>query len=111
MNERIQSLIQRSDAIPSMPPIVTRFLEITSDANYSAQDVVNLLSTDPGIASIPSRLPTAGASRVVPPGTGGRRQGVPIPADRPGPHTDRAPTSVETVLPVESDHETAINRW
>ena len=68
MDERIQTLIQRSDAIPSMPTIVTRFLEITNQSDYNVQDVVNLLSTDPGIAGDVLRLansPLFGVARKV----------------------------------------------
>ncbi len=50
MNKKLIQFIDRSDAIPSMPQIVTRLLEITKDENYAQSDVVNLLSTDPGVA-------------------------------------------------------------
>ncbi|MFQ5489967.1 MAG: HDOD domain-containing protein [Phycisphaerae bacterium] len=56
MNEKILDAVRRSDAIPSMPQIVTRLLEITKDPNYEQKDVVSLLSTDPGVASDVLRL-------------------------------------------------------
>jgi HD-like signal output (HDOD) protein len=49
MNQRLLKLIERSDAIPSMPQIVTRLLEITKDENFAQSEVVGLLSTDPGV--------------------------------------------------------------
>lgn len=42
--------IGRTDALPSMPRIVTRFFEITLEPNFRVDDVVQLLSTDPGLA-------------------------------------------------------------
>ena len=56
MNSRILEHIQRSDAIPSIPQIVTRLLEITRDENYKQKDVVSLLSTDPGVVTDVLRL-------------------------------------------------------
>lgn len=56
MNEKVLDAVRRSDAIPSMPQIVTRLLEITKNPNYQQKDVINLLSTDPGVASDVLRL-------------------------------------------------------
>ncbi len=43
--------IRRSAAIPSMPMVATRCFEITQDPNCSYDKLVELLSTDPGIAA------------------------------------------------------------
>lgn len=56
MNEKVLDAVRRSDAIPSMPQIVTRLLEITKNPNYEQKDVISLLSTDPGVASDVLRL-------------------------------------------------------
>ena len=50
LNAKILETIQHGDAIPAMPQIVTRLLEITSDENYKQADVIDLLATDPSIA-------------------------------------------------------------
>ncbi len=50
MNATILEFIDSTDAIPSMPQIVTRLLEITRDTDYKIADVINLLSTDVGVA-------------------------------------------------------------
>lgn len=68
MQTEILDFIQRSDAIPSMPQIVTRLLEITRDEDYKLDDIVQLLSTDPGIAGDVLRLansPLFGVTRKV----------------------------------------------
>jgi len=49
-------LLKRSAAVPSMPQVVTRFLEITQDPEFDYDDVVEVLSTDPGVASEILRL-------------------------------------------------------
>jgi HD-like signal output (HDOD) protein len=41
----------RSAAVPSVPHVVTRFLEITQETNFEFDDLADLLGTDPGIAS------------------------------------------------------------
>lgn len=68
MNENVMALIESGGAIPSMPQIVTRLLEITRDQEYKIEDVINLLSTDAGIAGDVLRLansPLFGVTRKV----------------------------------------------
>ncbi len=54
-NETLE-LIVRSAALPTMPQVVTRFLEVSADENHTLGDLVTLLSTDPGISSELLRL-------------------------------------------------------
>lgn len=56
MNASIQDIIQRSDAIPSMPQVVTRLLEITRDPEFKQSEVISLLSADAGVSSDILRL-------------------------------------------------------
>ncbi len=49
-------LVKRSAAVPSVPHVVTRFLEITQEPEFRYDDLAELLSTDPGIASEVLRL-------------------------------------------------------
>ncbi|MGE0482272.1 MAG: HDOD domain-containing protein [Phycisphaerae bacterium] len=56
MNADVLIAIRQSDAIPSMPQIVTRLLEVTSDANYKQDEVVELLATDAGVTTDILRL-------------------------------------------------------
>ncbi len=68
MDSRILDFVERSDAIPSAPQIVTRLMEITRDENYKQNDVIQLLSTDPGVASDVLRLansPLFGVTRQI----------------------------------------------
>ncbi len=68
MNNEILVSIERSDAVPSMPQIVTRLFEIIRDPNYRQEDIVRLLSTDPGMAADVLRLansPLFGVTRKV----------------------------------------------
>lgn len=44
-------LVKRSAAVPSVPHVVTRFLEITQEPDFRYDDLAEVLSTDPGIAS------------------------------------------------------------
>ncbi|MCG8403963.1 MAG: HDOD domain-containing protein [Phycisphaerales bacterium] len=48
--------IKRSASIPSIPMVATRCYELTQDPNCNADDLVKLLSTDPGIAASILRL-------------------------------------------------------
>jgi len=50
LNPNLLKAIQRGDAIPSMPQIAVRLLEILSDDEYRHADVAQLLSSDPAIA-------------------------------------------------------------
>lgn len=68
MDENILALIESGGAIPSMPQIVTRLMEITHEEDYKIEDVINLLSTDAGVASDVLRLansPLFGLTRKV----------------------------------------------
>ena len=48
MNARVLETIKKSAAVPSMPQVVLRFLEIMQDPNFDYADLVRVLSTDPG---------------------------------------------------------------
>src|SRR2546423_22112 len=68
MHTQTLEAIKRSSTIPSMPLVATRCMEITQDPNCSYNDLVELLNTDPGIASDILRLansPLFGVSRKV----------------------------------------------
>lgn len=56
MDTTVLDLLKRSAAIPSMPQVATRFLEIVQDPDFNYQEVVEVLSTDPGTASEILRL-------------------------------------------------------
>lgn len=56
MDSAILELLKRSAAIPSMPQVATRFLEIVQEPDFDFKDVVEVLSTDPGTASEILRL-------------------------------------------------------
>lgn len=65
MNSQVLSAIERTDAIPSPPQIVTRLLEITRDENFKQDEVVKLLGTDPGVSSDILRLANSAMFGVV----------------------------------------------
>ncbi|MFQ5461629.1 MAG: HDOD domain-containing protein [Phycisphaerae bacterium] len=48
MNKAVLEAIKKSAAVPSMPQVVARFLEIMQDPNFSYSDLVKVLSVDPG---------------------------------------------------------------
>lgn len=56
MHTETLEAIKRSAAIPSMPMIATRCYEMTSDPNCNYDRLVELLSTDPGMAADILRL-------------------------------------------------------
>lgn len=56
MYVEILKTIESRGAIPSLPNIVLRLIEITNDPNFKQADVVKLLSTDPGIVTDLLRL-------------------------------------------------------
>lgn len=56
MEERIRRSIDDAHAVPSIPVVVTRLLEVTADPNYKLRDVVRVLSADAGIATDVVRL-------------------------------------------------------
>lgn len=56
MNARVLETIKTSAAVPSMPQVVLRFLEIMQDPEFDYADLVKILSTDPGTVSEVLRL-------------------------------------------------------
>jgi HD-like signal output (HDOD) protein len=56
MNARVLEMIKKSAAVPSMPQVVLRFLEIMQDPNFDYRDLVKVLSGDPGTVSEILRL-------------------------------------------------------
>ena len=49
-------LVKKSAAIPTMPQVAVRFLEVTQNPEFSHGQLVDLLSTDPGLAGEMLRL-------------------------------------------------------
>ncbi len=56
MNARVLEAIKRSAAVPSMPQVVTRFLQIIQDPAFEYGEVIKVLSADPGTVSEILRL-------------------------------------------------------
>ena len=56
MNERILKSIDSSHAVPAVPEIITRLLEVTDDPNSDRRDVVRVLSSDTGVVADVLRL-------------------------------------------------------
>ncbi len=56
MKPEIIDAIKRSSAVPSMPAVVTRFLEVIQQPDFEYEDLISLMSTDPGTASEILRL-------------------------------------------------------
>lgn len=56
MNPTLLEAIKKSAAVPSMPQVVARFLEIMQDPEFSYGDLVKALSVDPGTVSEVLRL-------------------------------------------------------
>jgi HD-like signal output (HDOD) protein len=56
MNANVLEAIKKSAAVPSMPQVVSRFLEIMQDPNFDYGDLVRVLSVDPGTVSEILRL-------------------------------------------------------
>ena len=56
MDSSVLDLLKRSAAIPSMPQVATRFLEIIQDPEFDFRELATVLSTDPGTASEVLRL-------------------------------------------------------
>ncbi len=56
MNANLLDAIKKSAAVPSMPQVVTRFLEIMQDPSFDYNDLVKVLSSDPGTVSEVLRL-------------------------------------------------------
>lgn len=49
MQSKIFDAVKSSTAIPSVPQVVLRFLEITQDVQFDYKQLVDLLGTDPGM--------------------------------------------------------------
>ena len=56
MKANVLETIKRSAAVPSMPQVVVRFLEIMQDPGFDYRDLVKVLSADPGTVSEVLRL-------------------------------------------------------
>ncbi len=56
MDTSILDLVKRSAAVPSMPQVAVRFLEIIQDPDFDYREVVEVLSSDPGTTSEILRL-------------------------------------------------------
>ena len=56
MNRTVIEAIKKSAAVPSVPQVVTRFLEIMQDPNFEYDDLVKVLSADAGTVSEILRL-------------------------------------------------------
>ncbi|NOX59746.1 MAG: HDOD domain-containing protein [Planctomycetes bacterium] len=68
MNANVVEAIRKSAAVPSMPQVVTRFLEVIQDPNFDYNSVVKVLSVDAGTVSEILRLSNSalfGVSRKV----------------------------------------------
>lgn len=56
MNAHVIEAIKKSAAVPTIPQVVMRFLEVTNDPEFSYDDIVKVLSTDAGTVSEILRL-------------------------------------------------------
>lgn len=56
MKAEVLETIKKSAAVPSMPQVVLRFLEIMQDSNFEYRDLVKVLSADAGTVSEVLRL-------------------------------------------------------
>ena len=56
MNANVMEAIKRSAAIPSVPQVVMRFLEVIQDPAFKYDDLVRVLAVDPGTVSEVLRL-------------------------------------------------------
>jgi len=68
VNKEILDMIVRSAAVPTMPQVVTRFLELSGEEDFKTKDLVAILNTDPGISGELLRLtnsPLFGVTRKV----------------------------------------------
>ena len=68
MNASVLEAIKQSAAVPSVPQVVTRFLELIQDPNFEYGSLVKVLSTDAGTVSEILRLTNSalfGVSRKV----------------------------------------------
>jgi len=68
MNAKVADAISKSAAVPSIPQVVTRFLEVIQDPNFDYDDVVKAIGADAGTVSEILRLANSalfGVSRKV----------------------------------------------
>jgi len=68
MDQTILDLLRRSATIPTMPEAAARFLEIIQDPDFEYRDIVDVLSTDPGMTAEILRLansPLFGVTRQI----------------------------------------------
>ncbi len=56
VNHETFELLKSSAAVPSVPHVVTRFMDLTQNPDFHFDDLAELLGTDPGIASELLRL-------------------------------------------------------
>lgn len=56
MDREVLELIEQSAAVPTMPQVVTRFIELSANPDYKLDDLIEVLSVDPGISSELLRL-------------------------------------------------------
>lgn len=56
MKTDVLDRLKKSAAIPSMPQVITRFLEIAEDPDFRYDDMVEVLGTDPGMVGDVLRL-------------------------------------------------------
>ncbi|MCH7808526.1 MAG: HDOD domain-containing protein [Planctomycetes bacterium] len=56
MNAAVLEAIKKSAAVPSMPQVVSRFLQVMEDPSFGYEDLVKVLSGDPGTVSEILRL-------------------------------------------------------
>ncbi len=56
MNSTVLEAIKKSAAVPSVPQVVTRFLEVMQDPNFAYENLVKALSADAGTVSEILRL-------------------------------------------------------
>lgn len=56
MNAAVLEMIKKCAAVPSIPQVVTRFLEVMQDPDFDYNDLAKVLSADPGTVSEILRL-------------------------------------------------------
>ena len=56
MKNDVLETLKRSAVVPSMPQVVTRFLEIIQDPDFNYNQLVEVLGADPGTTSEVLRL-------------------------------------------------------
>ena len=56
MDTNVLDLLKRSAAIPSIPQVAMRFLELIQDPDFEYRELADVLATDPGTAGEILRL-------------------------------------------------------